>query len=558
MNKTIHKSVFLLVFSLISIFISAQGFDRPNGFSGQLLLIDHASFQDGAETGIGELTSGFEFAYSRFLNKYISVRVPFKGGLSKTGELDFARNRSFYGVDVTVQATLFGDESLAAPFVYAGFGGTKEESVDLYTQIPVGGGVNIRIGQWGFFQVKAEYRSDLNTDIVRKNMQYGLGLVAVVGPTKTTKEIEKMLSDTDGDGIDDDKDKCPDIAGRKQFGGCLDSDNDGIGDADDSCPDAIGLKALNGCPDSDMDGVADIVDNCPNLAGTADGCPDADSDGVADSSDKCPDLPGGKDTSGCPEDPNNDKVDDAVVAVDDQMTEKGDKKMMLDSDGDNFTDEEDDCPDLAGPANGCPDKDGDGTADMFDACPDESGVLAGCPDSDSDGIADYKDTCPSVAGSALNFGCPEVTSDAASSSTNTITNNGNFYNPNPTNSDFVLERAYKLMEDATRTVQFKVLSDDLTSSSYNALNQVTQLMIANPKYRMKVSGHTDNRGEDSVNQRLSEKRARTCIRYLRDRGVPEVQMSYMGYGARVPIADNDTEFGRSQNRRVEFELFVVD
>jgi len=307
-----------------------------------------------------------------------------------------------------------------------------------------------------------------------------------------------------------------------------------------------------------MDGVADIVDNCPNLAGTADGCPDADSDGVADSSDKCPDLPGGKDTSGCPEDPNNDKVDDAVVAVDDQMTEKGDKKMMLDSDGDNFTDEEDDCPDLAGPANGCPDKDGDGTADMFDACPDESGVLAGCPDSDSDGIADYKDTCPSVAGSALNFGCPEVTSDAASSSTNTITNNGNFYNPNPTNSDFVLERAYKLMEDATRTVQFKVLSDDLTSSSYNALNQVTQLMIANPKYRMKVSGHTDNRGEDSVNQRLSEKRARTCIRYLRDRGVPEVQMSYMGYGARVPIADNDTEFGRSQNRRVEFELFVVD
>ncbi len=553
MNKTIHRVTFLFVFSLITFFISAQEFDRPNGFSGQLLLIDHASFQEDSDGGFGNMTAGFEFAYSRFLNKFISIRVPFKGGLASTGELEFAKNRSFYGADFTVQATLFGNEAPVAPFIYAGFGGTKEESVDLYTQTPVGAGLNFRIGQWGFFQVKAEYRADLNNDVVRNNMQYGFGLVAVVGPTQTTQEIQKMLSDTDGDGVDDDKDKCPDIAGRKQFSGCPDSDNDGIGDADDSCPDEIGLKDLNGCPDADMDGVADIVDNCPNLAGTADGCPDADNDGVADMKDKCPDLASTA-ASGCPEDEVADTDEEALVesATNDILTEKGGDDLLSDLDGDNFADNEDDCPNMAGTVNGCPDADGDGTADKFDACPGVSGSLAGCPDSDSDGIADYKDTCPNVAGSALNFGCPEVTSGVIMSNTNT----NNSSSPNYTS--LVPEKHLTLMSDATKMVQFNVLSDDITSSSNEVMDQVVNLMIANPQYRLKVGGHTDNRGEDSVNQRLSEKRARACIRYLKDRGVPEIQMSYMGYGARVPIADNDSEFGRKENRRVEFELFIVN
>ena len=552
MNKTVNKFSFFFFLSLLPSLFYAQEFDRPNGFSGQLLLIDHASFQEDTDSGFGNMTTGFEFAYSRFLNKFISIRLPFKGGLASTGELEFSKNRSFYGADLTIQATLFGNESPVAPFVYAGFGGTKEEGLDLYTQTPIGAGLNFRIGQWGFFQVKAEYRPDLNTDIVRQNMQYGLGLVAVVGPTQTTKEIEKMLSDTDGDGIDDDKDKCPDIPGRKQFGGCLDSDNDGIGDADDSCPDALGLKELNGCPDTDMDGVADIVDNCPNISGTANGCPDGDGDGIADVKDQCPDTPGIEEAFGCPEEEVNTGTEVTIAdAMEDTLTEKGGEDLLVDSDGDSFSDKEDDCPNMVGTANGCPDADGDGTADKFDACPNSSGALAGCPDSDSDGIADYKDTCPNVAGSAVNFGCPEVSNIVNTSSYNS-------YNTNPINSNTVTERALTIMRDATKSVQFNVLSDDLTSDSYSIMNQIVELMIANPQYRLKVGGHTDNRGEDSVNQRLSEKRARTCIRYLRDRGVPEIQMSYMGYGARIPVADNDSEYGRSENRRVEFELFIVN
>ena len=559
------KSLLLFILLSTPIFLFAQKFDRPNGFGGQVLFIDHASFAEDREGGFNNMTTGFEFSYSRHLNRFISVRVPFKGGIANTGESEFARNRSFFGVDMTVQASYFGNESPVAPFVYAGYGGTKEEGQDTYFQVPFGGGLNVRIGQWGFFQVKAEYRTDLANDLPRQNMQYGLGLVAVVGPTQTTKEIEKMLSDSDGDGIDDEYDRCPNIPGRKQFGGCLDSDNDGIGDADDSCPDEVGLAALNGCPDSDADGIADVVDDCPNIPGTADGCPDADKDGIADAKDKCPDLPGQAGFDGCPEDPtevtevtevaeatemteateaieepgatDKDIVLDsgAIFAKDDEMTEKGAEKIMLDSDGDSYADAFDDCPNSPGPANGCPDR-------------------------DSDGVADHRDTCPDRAGTAYNNGCPERGSvDTYRSSTTYSSNNTSPSSYSSTSSSSVVSKsAISLMENATRTVQFKVLSDDLAGVSFDVLNQVVDLMIANPSYRLKVSGHTDNRGEESVNQRLSEKRARACIRYLRGRGVPELQMSYAGYGARVPIADNDTEYGRSQNRRVDFELFTVN
>ena len=78
-----------------------------------------------------------------------------------------------------------------------------------------------------------------------------------------------------------------------------------------------------------------------------------------------------------------------------------------DRDKDGVPDDEDVCPDEAGPAatGGCPDSDGDGIADKDDQCPNEAGVagLAGCPDADGDGVADGKDKCPECSRS----GCPD-------------------------------------------------------------------------------------------------------------------------------------------------------
>lgn len=119
--------------------------------------------------------------------------------------------------------------------------------------------------------------------------------------------------DSDGDGVPDKKDLCPDTAGLEEFEGCpnpseanaLDSDGDTVPDSVDACPDFPGIPALAGCPDTDKDGVKDKDDNCPTLAGPIanKGCPyeDADKDGVLDENDDCPTLAGPITNNGCPD-----------------------------------------------------------------------------------------------------------------------------------------------------------------------------------------------------------------------------------------------------------------
>ena len=137
--------------------------------------------------------------------------------------------------------------------------------------------------------------------------------------------------DTDGDGIYDKDDECPDVAGLAQFNGCPDSDGDGIQDSKDACPQVFGLAAYEGCPDTDGDGIPDPKDACPTVAGTAalGGCPDADNDGIKDSDDNCPNEAGPSANGGCP---------------------------WPDGDGDGVLDKDDNCPDVAGTVanDGCP------------------------------------------------------------------------------------------------------------------------------------------------------------------------------------------------------------
>jgi OOP family OmpA-OmpF porin len=115
--------------------------------------------------------------------------------------------------------------------------------------------------------------------------------------------------DGDADGVPDYQDKCPTEKGLATLQGCPDRDNDGVADADDACPDQAGKPELKGCPDSDNDGIPDNVDKCPATpAGTkvdASGCPvvvDQDADGVLDPRDQCPGTPPGTrvDSVGCP------------------------------------------------------------------------------------------------------------------------------------------------------------------------------------------------------------------------------------------------------------------
>ncbi len=168
------------------------------------------------------------------------------------------------------------------------------------------------------YKYSFDSREDANA--IPTHMQHFLGLTFKFG-----------AKDTDGDGIYDKDDACPEVAGLKQFNGCPDTDADGIEDSKDACPDVAGPVEFNGCPDTDGDGIADKDDACPEVAGikSLNGCPDADGDGIADKDDKCPSVKGPKENGGCP---------------------------WPDRDGDKVLDKDDKCPDVAGTVanQGCP------------------------------------------------------------------------------------------------------------------------------------------------------------------------------------------------------------
>ncbi|MEN9569778.1 MAG: hypothetical protein RL172_1009 [Bacteroidota bacterium] len=161
-----------------------------------------------------------------------------------------------------------------------------------------------------------------NTAIKYYNQAFQVGL--------KLKLFGKFIpADSDGDGILDPKDKCPNQPGFERYAGCPipDTDGDGVNDEEDKCPNQAGLAKYGGCPipDTDGDGVNDEEDKCPNQAGLAkyQGCPipDTDGDGINDEMDKCPTQPGLEKYQGCP---------------------------IPDSDGDGINDEEDRCPNEPG------------------------------------------------------------------------------------------------------------------------------------------------------------------------------------------------------------------
>lgn len=228
---------------------------------------------------------------------------------------------------------------------------------------------------------------------------------------------------------------------------------------------------------------------------------DEDGDGVRDDDDRCPDTYPG-------------------AAVDQYGCE-------LDFDGDGVPDRLDKCPDTpAGArvdARGCElDSDGDGVADSRDQCPGTPAGAAvdelGCElDSDNDGVVDSRDRCPGTAeGTPVdNTGCE-------------------------------LEQHYRL-----DGVYFEFDSARLTAESSAALDDAFNILERHTDLIVEVAGHTDSVGTDSYNQGLSERRARAVVDYLVAKGIDAGRLKARGYGESEPVADNATDAGRAENRRVE-------
>ena len=119
----------------------------------------------------------------------------------------------------------------------------------------------------------------------------------------------------------------------------------------------------------------------------------------------------------------------------------------------------------------------------------------------------------------------------------------------PVNVAIVMDNVYYEFEKAT-------LSDE----SHASLNKLVALLNAHPDITIELSAHTDNKGNDAYNQRLSEARARACVAYLISKGIDTNRLQAKGYGATQPIAPNvnedgsDNPDGRQRNRRTEFKI----
>jgi len=184
------------------------------------------------------------------------------------------------------------------PYVGLGLGPTWiDKKAKFMGQMEVGLNIwfNDRVG----IDIGTAHRRAFNRNISHNNhFQHFVGLKIAFGGI-----------DSDGDGIYDKFDECPDIPGLPEHNGCPDSDGDGIPDHLDECPDEPGLPEFNGCPDTDGDGIPDHLDDCPLEPGPEEfnGCPDSDGDGIPDHLDDCPDVPGPKSNNGCPEEDVDDK-----------------------------------------------------------------------------------------------------------------------------------------------------------------------------------------------------------------------------------------------------------
>jgi outer membrane protein OmpA-like peptidoglycan-associated protein len=341
------------------------------------------------------------------------------------------------------------------------------------------------------------------------------------------------VKDDDKDKVSNKVDQCLETPGLWAFKGCPDTDADGIPDLDDDCINDPGLKEFKGCPDRDGDKIIDKYDDCPDLVGLAEfkGCPDTDGDKIIDPKDQCPTIAGELYMNGCP-----DRDHDSITDLEDLCPDNFgpiENKGCPDSDKDGLFDYIDDCPLIAGPMEnrGCPwpDTDGDGLLDKNDGCPQLAGPKenGGCPykDTDNDGLLDKDDDCPNTPGPKSNKGCPVIEKE-------------------------VIE----VLKTAFDNLEFEVAKDIILAGSFNSLDELAGVLMKKPSWKLEISGHTDNAGDDESNLVLSKKRAEAVKTYLVSKGIDATRFVINYFGETKPIADNSTSEGRAKNRRVEMKV----
>ena len=273
-----------------------------------------------------------KLSVARYIGAGFSAEIEGSLNKIKEGFDGYSEDKSFWNANLQAKYALrrlFTTESgWFDPYIKVGGGYTAYESrfddKEGGFKALAGGGINF----WFTDHLGVNLQTGYHHGFQKNGTDYFQHSAGIV--------IKFGSKDTDKDGIPDNKDACPEVAGLKEFNGCPDTDGDGIPDKDDACPQVKGPKEFNGCPDTDGDGIPDKDDACPEVAGPKEfnGCPDTDGDGIPDKDDKCPDVAGPAENGGCP---------------------------WPDTDGDGVLDKDDLCPNEAGPESnkGCPEPNDD-------------------------------------------------------------------------------------------------------------------------------------------------------------------------------------------------------
>ena len=482
------------------------------GAAGAYQSFDNATDLDGAIGEIGRL--------GVWLPANFSLEVAGSFAKPKTTVTDLLGNATSVSVNArTFSASLLYNVLIGSKssfYLKAGGGSTKYGS-----NCPVGtrticgsgssliGGAGFRVGITPTLMARGELELNRNKSSTRTltNVGTSLGLSLMLG--------SKPIPDNDGDGVQNNRDRCPDTPSGAQV-------------------DA------RGCPsDEDGDGVANGIDRCPGTAAgsavDATGCPkDSDGDNIPDGLDRCPDTPPGVlvDPNGCAKDSDGDGIPDGLDRCSD--TPRGATVDAL----------------------GCPgDEDGDGVLDGLDRCPrTPAGAIVtanGCVAGQAAG-----QPAPSVSPAPA---APDTTGrrarPAARNPTRAQQNPPTAAQPPPTQKA-PPAAAGKLVAGVIPGVSFAPGTARLAPSSYVALDSVAALLIADPSTTVEVSAHTDNSGTAAENLRLTGLQADAVRDYLVLKGVPYQQIAAKGYGSTLPRTPDTSPRGRAVNQRVEIRPIV--
>lgn len=118
----------------------------------------------------------------------------------------------------------------------------------------------------------------------------------------------------------------------------------------------------------------------------------------------------------------------------------------------------------------------------------------------------------------------------------------------------VVENSAQKPALSLKGIHFKTGSNEIAPESYPVLYEAVNYFAAYPEVNAEIQGHTDNRGNESFNKKLSEGRAVSVMNYLIKMGVAKERLTAVGFGSGNPVATNDTAEGRTMNRRIEFKI----